>query len=552
MNELTTHQQLPRRIEPKFSSFWSVKTVSNELRLIINRDLFVDCLNNLGLYKFYSDNLTTGDYLFVVVRNNIIRSVSISQIKDEFYKALNHYNDHDIFYSVPLGDGIKNFTLKDLKKALADNIEKLFNKSLLEILPPLDIDRLFKVDEETNYFFFWDAVVKITFEGITVSDWADLDGLVWENHIIPKYLRSFKADLEQTYKDRAKRTKFADFISKVVGDSPERIAMLRASMGYLTHPFMEGAMKAIYLTDKSSTSSTPNGRTGKTIIARAMTEVTGNRALERIVDGKAFNEKDQFKWAKVNFGDRMIALNDMDISTTAQSLFTSITEGIHVRKLHQMPFTVRSKLMFCNNKLLKGDGDSLMDRLVEIELDPFFSPTRRPNQVYNEYFFGLDWDRDFEKWVDFYCYMIECSEINLRLRKEGHDLGIVYFKTKSLEEKRLVENIPEEFLDFMDERIDDWANTELSKVKKEKGILSPEFTKISLAQDFAKEQNRKDTLSVKSLTKFLTVYCNYKGYKVEKKRDSSGRRKYFIIDATNSEMFKNDFVSLDDDDEVPF
>jgi hypothetical protein len=512
----------------------------------VSRDVFVDALNEIGFYKFYSDNLTTGDYLFVLVRNNVIRSVSISQIKDEFYKIINEFQDHDIIYSVPMGEGQKNFTVKDLKKTIAQSIENLFAKQLLEILPPLDAEKLFLVDEETNYFFFYDTVIKVTAEGIEVIDWDKLDGLVWENHIIPRYLGDHKKNLATDYKERSKRTNFGDFISKVVGEDENRLRMIRSSLGYLTHPFMEGAMKAVYLTDESSTASTPNGRTGKTIIARAVTEVTGNRSQERIIDGKAYNEKDQFKWARVNFGDRMIALNDMDISTTAQSLFTSITEGIHVRKLHQMPFSVKAKMMFCNNKLLKGDGDSLMDRLVEIELTPYFSPTLRPNQVYKEYFFGLDWERNFSKWVDFYCYMIECSEMNLRFRKEGEDLGIPYVQTKSLEEKRLIENIPEEFLDFMDEKIDVWKQ-DLARTTKPKYVVSGDFTKLDLAKDFKEEQNRRDSLSVKALTKFLTIYCNYKGYKVEQKRVGSGKRKYFIVDV--SLLSENDTLDLGQNDE---
>jgi hypothetical protein len=526
-----SNQQIIVYREPSFPQFWGNKIVSNELRLTINRDDFVRCLNWLGVYKYYNNELMD-DYMFVVVKDNIIKAVTLPQIKDEFYHLLRNYNDNDIFYKTES----KNFTFKDLHKLLAENVEKVFNKALLEILPPIDNSKLLTIDEETNYFFFTDLVIKVTPNNIEIIEWRNLNGLVWDTHIIERRIGHMANAL--TYENikrlaASSKNYFGDFIRKVMGDDDEKIKMLRSALGYLTHTFMEGAQKAIYLTDLTSTASTPNGRTGKTLIARAVAEVTGSRPLGRILDGKNFNEKDQFRWGTLQFGDRMVVLNDMDVTATAQHFFTAITEGIPVRKMQRLPFIIKPKLLFCNNKLLKGDGDSLTDRLVEIEMHPFFSPQRRPNQVYGEYFFGLDWDRDFNKWLMFYAYMIECSLINLALRKEGYDLGILYKQTKSLEEKRLLENIPEEFFEFMEEKVEQWRSQMGSK---ETAAISPHFVKADLSKEFSEDHNSKRyTISIKMLTRYLTFYCNYKNYKiVDAPRGADGKRKYQIVDVSSA------------------
>lgn len=511
---------------------------SGEVRLQVNRDDFVRALSRLGIYKYYND-LLMDDYMFVVVQDNIIKNVTLPQIKDEFYRILRKYRDCDIFYKVNTDTSEISFTFKDLQKVLADNVEKLFNKQLLEILPPLDTTQLLRIDEETNYFFFEDVAIQVKPDDIKMLAYSDLDGLVWSTHIVQKSIGVYKYMVEdiEKLKESAQKTNFGDFISKVMGEDVEKVKMLRSSLGYLSHTFMEGAQKAVYLTDLSSTASTPNGRTGKTIIARAIAEVTGTRPTGRILDGKNFNEKDQFRWGTLQFGDRLVVLNDMDVSASAQHFFTAITEGISVRKMQRLPFTIKPKLLFCNNKLLKGDGDSLTDRLVEIELHPYFTPLRRPNQVYNEFFFGLDWDKEPEKWIYFYAYMIECSQMNLQYRKRGYDLGIKYTETKTLAEKRLLENIPEEFFDFMEEKVEQWRAT--YKDTDSDSAISPPFIKKDLASQFSENQNKRfDTLSVKGMTNFLTFYCKYKNFKVvEAKRQTDGKRRYQIIDLNSDIPF---------------
>jgi hypothetical protein len=528
--------QLIKYIEPSIHKFWSIKRMaSGEVRLVITRDDFVTMLSKLGICKYYNEELMD-DYMFVVIKDNIIKNVTIPQIKDEFYKILRKYNHHDIFFKVEGAQTTINFTFKDLQKVLAENVEKLFNKALLEILPPLDTTKLLQINEETNYFFFEDVAIKVTPTSIESISYPKLDGLVWSTHIVPRNIGGYKHLLtDETLSETAKKTNFADFVSKVMNEDPEKIKMLRSSLGYLSHPFMEGAQKAIYLTDLGSTASTPNGRTGKTILARAIAEVTGTRPTGRILDGKNFSEKDQFRWGTLQFGDRLVVLNDMDVSTSAQHFFTAITEGISVRKMQRLPFIVRAKLLFCNNKLLKGDGDSLTDRLVEIELHPYFTPLRRPNQIYKEFFFGLDWDNNPERWIHFYAYMIECSQINLAYRKRGFDLGIKYTETKTLNEKRLLENIPEEFFDFMEEKVDEWKSY---KDPDSDSAISPPFIKKDIANDYSEHQNKKyDVLTVKSLTIYLTFYCKYKNYKVVDAKRTDGRRRYQIINLNNELPF---------------
>ena len=180
---------------------------------------------------------------------------------------------------------------------------------------------------------------------------------------------------------------------------------------------------------------------------------------------------------------------------------------------------------------MKGDGDSLTDRLVEIEMHPYFSPHRRPNQVYNEYFFGLDWEKNPERWIYFYAYMLECAMLNLHYRHKGYDLGVKYHETKTLAEKRLLENIPEEFFDFMEEKVYEWAAQGYKDIDQASAI-SPPFMKAELAQEYGDSQNKKyDTLSVKGLTKFLTFYCTYKKFKIiEAKRAADNKRRHQIID----------------------
>src|SRR5690606_1463632 len=183
----------------------------------------------------------------------------------------------------------------------------------------------------------------------------------------------------------------------------------------------------------------PSGRTGKTLIADAISQL---RKLQTL-NGKEFDNKGNFPYDTVSLDDNVICFDDMERTFKYVSMFSITTGNLTLKKKFQQPIVIpfeRSpKLLFTSNYILSGVGDSHDDRKLEIELYRHYSKNYKPINEFGKLFFSKDWTKD--EWNAFFNYMIS------NIQKYFHN-GLLKSELKTGRTKKLIANTCEDFYDF--------------------------------------------------------------------------------------------------------
>lgn len=452
--------------EDDFLIFWDT---DKNGKLSLNDYKFKLFLENRGFYKV---QLNDKEFTFVKVYNNVINEVNETNIKDF---VLNHVVEVDMH--------VYNFFAKSTAKFSENYLNQLDTKDLT----------LLRDTEDTSYLFFRNKVVKVTLNDLEYIDYINIDGFVWKKNIIP---HDFK--LSELNSD------FEKFISNITNNDSRRKLVLECSLGYLmnTHKKQDEGL-AIVLYDETLNDN-PSGRTGKTLISKALSNV---RKLVTL-NGKEFNNKGQFPYQTVNLDDNIICFDDMERSFKFESLFSIITGNLTLNKKNlqpiEIPFSSSPKILFTSNYILSGVGDSHDARKIEIELFRYYSKTFRPVNEFGKLFFS-GWNN--QEWNDFYSYMIG----NI---KKYFKNGLLYSELKTGRTKKLIANTSEDFYDFCENEFL-WRENHFYTTKE---IMQS-------YDDGVREKPRN--MNVSWFGRWLGMYFEYKEWKRED-TTNGGIRKFSV------------------------
>lgn len=501
--------------------FWETQWLSKDKKVLtVNPQSFIRFLESAGFRKVI-DEENTGKTEYVRVNHNILYPVSVPNIKD----YLNMFFDW-VSTDIHRGDieiDDNGHSLVDLINYVYKHTDTLFKVGLLDMMKTFE-GKMFKATKLKNAFFFKDCWVEITPEGISIKDYRELpsDMAIWKRDVVDFSIKPY--DPKNTNCD------FKKFIQLITGlglahtDEEKRVAgkrneMMETAMGYLLHPFYEGALRAILITDVNSTLDIANGRTGKGLIAKALSEIVPTA----IVPAKRWSSKDKFNFEQANKDTKLVVLDDLASGFHSEELYNVVTEGIVVKKVYQQPFTIHTKVLVNTNTMMKGEGSSTRGRFLEIEIDNFFSDRYKPIDHFKRNFFSKhDWDE--KEWGAFYWYLMNCSFKNLVNVSKGLDCGVDYLESDNIELKRILTNVEQEFFDLMESKSSQWSDT-----SKFPTVESRTFEVKDIREEYLEDQNDKfRKLSNQKVRGWIQSYCKYKGYTLELVRKPSNRSHYAI------------------------
>lgn len=387
--------------EDDFLIFWDTNKNGS---ISLNDYKFKLFLENRGYYKV---QLNEKEFTFVKVYNNIINEINETNIKDFI---LNYVQEIDI--------AVYNFFAKSTTKFTENYLNQLATKKLAMV----------RDTPNESYLFFLNKVAKVTKDNIEFIDYINIGGFVWEDNIIKRdfNITKTKSDFEQ-------------FILNVSNQDKKRKEIIECAMGYLltTHKKQDEGLSVILYDE--TLNDNPSGRTGKTLVSDAISEL---RKLVTL-NGKEFDNKGNFPYDTISLDDNVICFDDMERTFKYETLFSIVTGNLTLKKKFQQPIVIpfeRSpKLLFTSNYILSGVGDSHEDRKLEIELFRHYSKNYKPITEFGKLFFSDEWTKD--EWNSFYNYMVK--NIQKYLTK-----GLLKSELKTGKTKKLIANTCEDFYDF--------------------------------------------------------------------------------------------------------
>jgi len=467
--------------EDDFLVFWDTDKNGN---ISLNDYKFKLFLENRGFYKV---QLNDKEFTFVKVYNNIINEVNETNIKDF---VLNHVVEIDM--------KIYNFFAKSTTKFSENYLNQLSTKELTMI----------RDSHSVSYLFFRNAVVEVKESEVSFIDYINIGGFVWQKNIIPH-------DFEIT--DRP--SDFEKFILNISNNDIDRKKILEVSIGYLLNTFKKDDEGLSIILYDETLNDNPSGRTGKTLISRALSQV---RKLVTL-NGKEFNNKGQFPYQTVNLDDNIICFDDMERSFKYETLFSIITGNLTLNKKNlqpiEIPFEKSPKILFTSNYILSGIGDSHDARKIEIELFRHYSKTFKPVNEFGKLFFSKEWTK--EDWNSFFNYMI--SNIQKYFKN-----GLMVSELKTGKTKKFIANTCEDFYDFCENEFL-WKNDHFYATKE---IMQS-------YNDGHREMPRN--MNVNWFGRWLGMYFEFKQWKRED-TTNGGIRKFSV----------SGFLEKDDSNDIDF
>jgi len=456
------------------TEFWDY---TKDNRINLSHHKYKQFLEQNGYYKMFPAG--NENYIFIYVCENLVSNTSATHIKDFILNYL---------YSI--GNDMKPY---DFMAAST----KYFKDEYLTLLETSDI----KMKEDTKekcYLYFKNCVVEISSDKIKEIDYLELDGYVWEKHIIDREYK--KADPTEC--------DFEKFIVYIAGENMNRFKSLCSVIGYLLHSFKSNSTNKAVIFNDEIISENPNGGSGKGILCNSISK------MKRVatIDGKLFDTQKSFPYQTVSADTQVLVFDDVKRNFPFENLFSLVTEGITLEKKNKdaikLPVTKSPKIVITTNYTIIGDGGSFDRRKFEVELSSFFNSKNTPEDVFGHMLYD-DWD--ISEWSRFDNFMIECVMLYLKS-------GLIPYEFHNLETRKFINSTSFEFYEWIeDEKLP--VNVHVNK-----NDIYDRF--------FAEYEDQKKYCTKKKFSKWLDTYGIFKGYEILKSKSNGVR--YTIYKDVNS------------------
>jgi hypothetical protein len=491
--------------------FWSVSVndKTGKESYSLNYTNFYNFLEQQGFCNLKIDNQNVE---LVQVKNNIVMPVIINKQRNDVKTELNRY--------------CQGKKLLQPLEMLHRGQSKYFSREQFLNLGYRDIDFL-KDEKDVSYHFHSNCVVEVRAEGIHVRDYKMGEKCMWASQINPRPFtrKEVKAGFDLGDRINAKDTdcEFAKYQilvschpdSDVTADVANKRYLSHAtSFGYLINNYKPVDGPAIVGADhhKAFDRSEQNGRTGKGIFSKALGHITKRFP----VDGRKFDPKDQSVFESLTMDSKVITVDDCHARFDFGHFFVPVTEEFSIRKMYvgyiTIPYEISPKWYFNTNFTFAGDGDSFSARQHVIEFDNFFNKDHTPIHYFGHTLFR-EWTE--EQWNMFYNYAYECDCLYKML-------GLVKYEQGNYLERKLINECPTEFIDFMD-ATDEQTKAWLNVVRK------GWFDKKKFLENWNLEcrANNINLASSKAIYSMLKKYCLSKGLGFYS-RKTNGTENYWI------------------------
>ena len=412
-------------------------------------------------------------YVFIKINNNIIKEVTLTQIKDH---VLEYIRNLDNPHKVEVEEAILRSTTI---------LEKDLIESITTLNPEITMD-----NKNKAVFYFNNTVVEVNKDVISLGDYKATNGLVWESQII-------KRDI--TIDDNV-QSDFEKFLLNVSGQNAEKFKSFQSAIGYLLHSHKDSSnAKVVVLCDQKVTEF-PDGRTGKSLFGKALSKVKKSVRI----DGKNFEFNSRFTFQQVDLDTQVLEFNDVKKEFDFENLFSVVTDDMTIENKGQRPFVIpfdkSPKILASTNYTIRGLGSSFRDRLYEIEFSDFYNEEHRPIQDFGKRFFD-DWDES--EWNAFYNFMFKCVKVYLTD-------GLIYPVNENLQERKIIDSSSREFKEFIEEQ-----------------DLKDGVKKKTLYEKFQKNYPDYMWLKQNTFSKWIKAYCNLKELELYEVR-SNGQTLIYI------------------------
>jgi hypothetical protein len=373
---------------PTLLTFWNLLPSTSSKRdapakLVLSDNKYLSWLASEGFRKYRAGE---GSYLTVRVVAGIVHRQDSGQLRD----FVNAYLD-----SLPFefDGGVYRFQVQD---QVHSRDGKYFDAKFLQNLPSLDQPFL-RDERELAYFFFVNCWVAVTSEAIASHPYDELPGLIWAEQVRAHHVVLIS-------RPEAEQCDFHQFTVNVSAKDAARLAVLQNALGYLLHGYKEelNARCVIFL-DEVATTGKPDGRTGKSLLIRAV----GELVKVTLIPGATFRFEDAFRFSRVELDTRILYFDEWDGRRLPfKKLFTEIVSELAVNKKNApefiIPFADGPKFAMTTNDVLLGDGSSHEGRKLEIPLAPHYSAIHTPKDDFGRGFFKEGWDTDIAEYNRFF------------------------------------------------------------------------------------------------------------------------------------------------------
>jgi hypothetical protein len=373
---------------PTLLTFWNLLPSASSKRdapakLVLSDNKYLSWLASEGFRKYRAGE---GSYLTVRVVAGIVHRQDGGQLRD----FVNAYLE-----SLPFefDGGVYRFQVQD---QVHSRDGKYFDAKFLQNLPSLDQPFL-RDERETAYFFFANCWVRVSANERQALPYTELPGLIWAEQVRAHHVVLIS-------RPEAEQCDFHMFTDNVSAKDAARLTVLQNAMGYMLHGYKEelNARCVIFL-DEVATTGKPDGRTGKSLLIRAV----GELVKVTLIPGATFRFEDSFRFSRVELDTRILYFDEWDGRRLPfKKLFTEIVSELAVNKKNApefvIPFADGPKFAMTTNDVLLGDGSSHEGRKLEIPLAPHYSASHTPKDEFGRGFFREGWETDVAEYNRFF------------------------------------------------------------------------------------------------------------------------------------------------------
>jgi hypothetical protein len=397
-----------------------------------------DFLSSQGYFKRYINSHSS---LLIHAKNNVIKEVSVEQIKDVLSKHIEHLDDIAFVY------GNESFTIphESLRNVYYSQSHTICNDNWLQHLNAHEVPFL-KDTETSSFYAFQNGLVEVTSDAI--SDPVPFDSIgnkcIWESQIIKRDFVNVAHD------DVIFESEFSKFISNVCNHDEKRVHSISSAIGYLMHGHsIPSLTKAVILNDEEVTGrDEPQGRTGKGIVAQSLMKLKPTIKI----DGKEFITGDKFHFQRIEPSTQIAWLDDPKPDFEFSVIFSAITDGLTVERkfLPQIYFepSESPKWLISSNTVLNNAGSSNKGRQYVVEFSNHYSKkilTGNEQPIVEEHngMFFDSWSN--REWNLFYNWMLVAVSFYLKY-------GLADQPLINTSKNRLLQTTEPEFVAWVDDQ----------------------------------------------------------------------------------------------------
>jgi hypothetical protein len=254
--------------------------------------------------------------------------------------------------------------------------------------------------------------LEITVNSIQIKDYKEISGIVFESDICDFNIRPLLQPGQKVIHKLKPDGEFFEFVKDLCQNKDNAVyeksmESIITIIGYLIHRFKDPAnAKAIIFMDTYSDGSA-NGGTGKGILTKGIGKVRESV----FQDGKFFSSGDKFTFANLNYGTRLLIIDDVPKNFDFEKIFPLVTEKTVVERKYEnkfvIPFEESPKVIITTNYTVEGTSGSHKRRKVEFILSETYNADYSPEDKFGHLLFE-EWIDD--EWKKFYLFMAYCVQ----------------------------------------------------------------------------------------------------------------------------------------------